>query len=454
MTNLHYDVIVIGSGAGVKISTHAAKLGKKVALIEDGPLGGTCLNRGCIPSKLYIHTAELARAIRDAKRFNLNASLESIDFTDIVKRVTGYVDEHSQKMTEGTLRNPNITLYQTAGRFVDEKTIEVDGKRITADQILIAAGARPFIPAIEGLAGTPFLTSTEALRLDKLPTSLVIIGGGYIGTELAHLFSSLGTQVTVLQATDRLLDKEDSEIAQAFTAVFSRTANTLLMHRATRVAHSTAGFTITVEGPRGISEITAEQLLIATGVTPNSDRVDASAAGMIMDDRGFITVNQYLETNIAGVFALGDIVGHHMFRHAANWQARFAIQNMFTDQKVPIDYTAMPHAIFSYPQVAGVGATEDELKAVGTPYRVGRALYASTAMGAAFQEQDGFVKALVSADGQTILGCQIMGPEASTLIHEVVVAMRLGAYVSAITNTVHIHPAMNEVVQRAFMKLS
>ncbi len=453
MTDQTYDVIVIGSGAGAKISSYAAQQGLRAALVEDGPIGGTCLNRGCIPSKLYIHTADIADQIRHAERYNLSAELRDVDFPALMQRVTQYTDGNSAKMEAATKKNPNIDLYQTRGRFVGQRVIEVDGQRITAPKILIAAGARPNIPPIAGLQDTPYLTSTGALRLTALPTSLAIIGGGYIGAELGHFFGGLGVRVTIIQGADRLIPHEDSDIAQKFTEVFAREHTVLLNHQATAVSHDGKQFTITTEGPEGTETITAEQLLVAAGVQPNTDTLDTAAGGIETNDRGFITVNEYLQTTVPGVWALGDIIGRHMFRHAANWEARYAIQNMFTDQPAAVDYTAMPHAVFSHPQVAGVGATEDELKEQDIPYTVGLAYYKNTAMGEAHREEDGFVKALTDPQKHKILGCQIIGPEASTLIHEVIVAMKAEMDVSVITNSIHIHPAMSEVVQRAFLKL-
>ncbi len=453
MTAQHYDVIVIGSGAGAKISSHAAKLGKRVALLEDGPLGGTCLNRGCIPSKLYIHTADIAQDIREAGKLNLSAELNSVDFPTLVKRVTGYVTDGSAKIQSANEKNPNIDVYRGRGVFVDKKTVTVNDQPLTADTIVIAAGARPFVPPIDGLTDTPYLTSTEALRLAKLPQSLIVIGGGYIGSELGHFFGGLGTKVIVIQGEDRLVPREDRQISQTFTDIFGQRHTVLLNHTAQSVAHDGRQFTVAVSGPDGTQTVSADQLLVATGVRANSDTLGVTRAGITTDERGYIQVNDFLETNVPGIWAFGDIIGRHMFRHAANWEARYAIQNIFTDQKLPVDYTAMPHAVFTNPQIAGVGKTEDELRAAGTPYTIGIAEYKNTAMGEAYQERAGYVKALASADKQTILGCHIIGPQASTLIHEVVVAMKLGAQVSAITDTIHIHPALNEVVQRAFIRL-
>lgn len=453
MSTKAYDVIVIGSGAGAKISSYAAKQGMSVALVEEGPIGGTCLNRGCIPSKLYIHTADIAKAIREASRFNLGATMGEVDFPAVMRRVTGYVDGNSEKIAAANEKNPNIDLYRVRGKFVAERILDVNGQRISAPKILIAAGARPHVPSIEGLGDVPYITSTEALRLPTLPTSLIIIGGGYIGTEMGHFFGGLGVDVTIVHSQDRLVPNEDSAIAQKFTEVFARDHTVLLDHKATHVVHSGSTFTVSVEGSGGAKEIQAEQLLVAAGVIPNTDTLDTAAGGIDTDDKHFIVANEFLQTNVPGVWAIGDIIGRHLFRHAANWEARYTIQNMFTEQPTPVDYSAMPHAVFSNPQIAGVGATEDELKAKGIAYTVGIAEYKNTAMGEAHQEADGFVKALADENKHEILGCHIIGPEASTLIHEVIVAMKAKMDVSVITNSIHIHPAMSEVVQRAFLKL-
>ncbi|MFC1662584.1 dihydrolipoyl dehydrogenase [Patescibacteria group bacterium] len=451
-----FDVIVIGSGAGLAISSYAAQINLKAAVVEEGPMGGTCLNRGCIPSKLLIHHADVANIIREADKFNIKAELKEIDFPAIVDYVSKYVDEDSAKIEKGNINNPNITLYKKRGSFVDNKILKVGDQLITSDKIVIAAGARPNIPPIEGLKDAPYMTSKEALRLTTLPKKLIVIGGGYISAELTHYFGSLGSQTTIFQRGPVLVANEDEEIAQTFTEVFSRRHNVLTNWAVKKVSHDGKEFTVTAQSKddRDITE-KADQLLVALGVKPNSDTLAVEKAGIKINDRGYIEVNEYLETSVSGIWAFGDIIGRNLFRHSANWEANFVVQNIFGREKLAVDYTAMPHAVFSSPQIAGVGATEQELKNKGMKYQVGKYLYTNTAMGAALKEEDGYVKMITDESGQKILGCHIIGAEASTLIHEVLVAIKAAnGNVSAIKNTVHIHPALSEVVQRAFRQIS
>lgn len=450
-----FDLIVIGSGAGLAVSSYAARQKLKVAVIEDGPMGGTCLNRGCIPSKLLIHHADIAETIRRAKEWHIDAELKGLDFSAIIEEVSRIVDADSEKIRAGHAASPHITLIEARAEFVDEKTLKAAGRLLTAPSIVIAAGARPAVPPIAGLADTPFLTSTEALRLKKQPRTMAIVGGGYIGAELAHFFGGLGTTVTIIQRGPTLLSNEDETIARTFTEVFKSRHTVLINHDVKKVSHDGKFFTIVAE-KKGGGEMTieADQLLIALGVTPNSDRLAVVKAGIATDERGFITVNEYLETTAPGIWALGDIIGRHLFRHAANWESNYVVANIYGEKKIAVDYTAMPHAVFSSPQVAGVGPTEQELRQRGEKYQVGTYPYANTAMGMAFKDSQGFVKMITDEAGKKILGCHIVGPEASTLIHEVVVAIKAAnADIDAIKHSIHIHPALNEVVQRAARRL-
>lgn len=450
-----FDLILIGSGAGLAVSAFAAQQGKKVAVVDDGPIGGTCLNRGCIPSKLLIHHADVIETIKRAGEFHIDATLNGINYDAIIDEVSKIVDGDSEKLRAGNDASKQIDLIQQRASFVDSKTVTAGGRLLTAPHIIISAGCRPSKPPIEGLANTPFLTSTEALRLKPQPKHLAVLGGGYIAAELAYFFGALGTKITIFQRGPVMVSNEDETIAKTFTDVFSRNHTVLVNHEVKRVKHDGALFHITAETKDG-KEVTttADQLLVALGVTPNTDTLAVEKAGIKADERGYIIVDEYLQTGVPGVWAFGDIIGRNLFRHAANWEAQYLIQNIFGSQKVAVDYTAMPHAIFSSPQVAGVGATEQELKKSGAVYQMGIYPYATTAMGMALKEKDGYVKILTDKAGKKILGCHIIGPDASTLIHEVVVAMKAAhGDINALKASIHIHPALNEVIQRAARKI-
>jgi mycothione reductase len=457
-----FDLIVIGSGSGLDVANAAAtQHGLKVAIIEKDKMGGTCLNRGCIPSKLLIHSADVAEVIKNAGIFGIKVDGFSVDFEKIVERVNTITDSHSAAIRKSYENSDNPKLFAKECRFVGKKMIALSGTNvndeliITAENILIASGTRPKIPKIKGLQESGYITSDEALRLKRQPRTLTFIGGGYITCELAHFYGSLGTEINIIQIEEVLIPKEDKEISHKFTEVFSKKYNVYLGYDVKLVFKDDSNiFHIVAKNKFSGKklELNSEQLLIAVGRVPNSDSLDIIKTDVKLDENGFILVDQYLETNIKGIFALGDVVGHYQFKHNANNEARYAYHNMLVPdtKKVPVDYTAMPHAIFSSPQVAGVGFTEQQLSIKGIDYQKSVYPYIRTGMGEAIEDRDGFVKFLVSRNDKKILGCHIIGTDASTLIHEVLVAMKAGdGSVQSITKTIHIHPALSEVIARA-----
>lgn len=453
-----FDVLVVGSGAGLEVASFAAEKGLSVAIVEEGPLGGTCLNRGCIPSKMLIHSADVAETIKSSQKFGIKSKIEKIDFTSIIKRVSEVVDTDSGGIEKAIRESRNPTLYKMRGKFIGPKQMQVGDEQIEADKVFIVGGTRPSIPPLPGLDSTPYLDSTKALRLKKQPEHLVAIGGGYIAAELAHFYGALGTKITILVRGNRMLDNEDEEISNWFTKEFSKKYETLFQTEAEAVSYQDGKFTIKLKGDdnneqsSSSNKIVADQLLVATGRVPNTDILDVKATGVETDAKGYIKVNEYLETNVEGILAFGDILGILPFRHTANDQVSYSIRNAFTNRKVPFDPFAIGHAVFSSPQVGGVGKTEQELKKMGTSYKVGRAQLKDTGMGGALQE-NGLSKVLTDETGKKILGVHIVGPQASVLIHEAIVAMKARGTVDAITNSVYIHPALPEWLQRAFFDI-
>jgi mycothione reductase len=457
-----FDLIVIGSGSGLDVANAAAtQHGLKVAIIEKDKMGGTCLNRGCIPSKLLIHSADVAEVIKNAGIFGIKVDNFSVDFEKIVERVNSITDSNSDAIRKSYENSDNPKLFAKECRFVGKKMIALGGTNvndeaiITAENILIASGTRPKIPKIKGLQESGYITSDESLRLKRQPRTLTFIGGGYITCELAHFYGSLGTEINIIQLEEVLIPKEDKEISHKFTEVFSKKYNVYLGYDVELVSKDGSNtFHIVAKNKFSgkMIELNSEQLLVAVGRAPNSDSLDIIKTDVKLDENGFILVDQYLETNIKGIYALGDVVGRYQFKHNANNEARYAYHNMLvTDtKKVPVDYTAMPHAIFSSPQVAGVGFTEQQLNIKGIDYQKSIYPYIRTGMGEAIEDKDGFVKFLVNRNDKKILGCHIIGTDASTLIHEVLVAMKAGdGTVQSITKTIHIHPALSEVIARA-----
>ncbi len=452
-----FDLIVIGGGAGLDVASGLAGTGIKVALVERGPPGGTCLNRGCIPSKMLLHSADVAETIRTADRFGIHVKGYTVDFASIVRRVSSTVDHDAAEIARGLQTSTNPRWYASDGRFVGPKTLQVGSETLRAERIVIASGGRPAIPEIPGLREAGFMTSDQALRLEVQPGSLTIIGGGYIAAELAHFFGALGTEVHIVQRGPTLVPREDEEVARQFTEIARQKYDVHTQSATEKVTKRRGRYELVIraENGGGRRTIESEQLLVATGRQTNADGLDLAKTGVKTDARGFVVTNEFLETNVPGIVALGDAVGHFLFRHSANLEAQYDYFNLLDPtRKSAVDYRAMPHAIFASPQIAGVGQTEQELRSGGVDYVVGREPYSRTGMGLALQDQTGFAKILVDRQSRRIFGCHVLGPDASTLIHEVVVAMRSGeGSLRNLTRAVHAHPSLSEVISRAALNV-
>lgn len=449
-----FDCIVIGSGGGAKIITPASKLGLKIAVIEKDALGGTCLNRGCIPSKMLIHPADVALTIHEAKKFDIDVDTNfSVNFANLVARISNTVDRDSQGIEAAYQKNPNITFYHTHGRFVSNKVIEVGGEQMTADKIFIATGARPAIPDIEGLKGTPFMTSTEALRNTALPRKMIVVGGGYIAVELGHAYGALGTEVHFL-VRSKLVRHEDSQVSEEFNRVFSIEYNVHLGVIPTKVDYRNGMFTVAYKDSNGhISQMMADALLMAVGVIPNTDNLGLASTDIKLTPQGFIKVDDHLRTDAAGVYALGDCVGNYLYRHGVNFEGEYLMRTLFVKKRnEPIHYGPVPHAIFTYPQIAAAGKTEDELKKEGVTYVVGLHHYKDSAMGMALLSDHGFVKILIERQSRRILGVHMIGEQASLMIHMVIALMYKNGTLDDLLNMIYIHPALPEIVRNAARK--
>jgi mycothione reductase len=475
-----FDFVVIGSGSGLEVANVAANQGESVAVVEKGPLGGTCLNRGCIPSKLLLYHADVLETIERAGEFGIDATVEDIDFETIVEDVNEEVSDDAESIRRGLSGSDRHELYDGTAEFVGDRTLEIvggpdEGASLRGETVLIAAGSRPAIPPIDGIETVDYLTSTEALQLETPPEHLVIVGGGYIAAELAHFFGTFGSEVTIVGRRPELLPAADPEVAEWFTERYADRFTVHTGHAATAVEQDDAGdITLQarpyeygdggapgedgesgggdgagiVEGADAV-ETTGDALLVAAGRTPNTDVLAVEETDVETDARGFVETDEYLRTTAEGVWALGDIVGEPQLKHTANREARVVARNLYGEELEPMDYDVMPWAVFGAPEVAGVGATEDELRAADEDYATNTYPYEDTARGDAMHAE-GFVKVLIDLDG-TILGCHVVGPDASTLIQEVVVAMEAGSgTIADVRESVHIHPALPEVVQRAF----
>lgn len=448
---MKFDLIVIGAGSGLEVSSAAAERGLSVAVVESGPFGGTCLNRGCIPSKMLIHCADVVETINNASKFGVKAKVEAIDWRFIISRAFDTIDQDAANVERGNREAPNITVFKGEAAFTGRKTLRVNDDEISSDTIVIAAGTRPFIPAIPGLERVRFFTSDQALRLQEQPRRMAIMGGGYIAAELAHFFGTLGTEVTIIHRRETLLRVEDDDVAQRFTDIYRRKFKMLTSSHVSSVNQDRDEVRIEVESAAGTQTLTVDALLVATGRVPNTDTLSVATSGVKTTDQGFVKTDRYLQSNIRGIWALGDIVGKNFLKHNANLEAAYVAHNIFNSESMqPVDYRAIPHAVFASPQVGAVGITEQAAKAQGKKYVAATYAYADTAYGASIEDKDGFVKVLADPKTREILGCHIIGTDAATLVQEAANAMRRRATVDAITQSIYVHPALPEVVQRAF----
>ena len=449
-----FDLIVIGGGTGNNVAAAGAEAGLDTALVEPGPLGGTCLNRGCNPSKMLIQAANATTNVREADRFHVDATLNGIDHRAVVDEMDDTLSGLAAKKEAAYREKANLTLFDEYTEFVDERTLSLGGEDVTADTIVVATGSTPIIPPIDGLDEIDYLTSQDALYMRDPPESLVILGGGYIAVELGYAFEALGTDVTIVEMMDSLIPREDGDIAAAFTEIAADRHEVYTSHRVTAVEERDAGHAVHAETEAG-DELTVKgsEILVALGRRPNSDKLGLDAAGIDTDDRGFITTDEYLKTSADGVYAQGDVADNAMFKHSGDYETWVTIRNAIHGEHAAVDFSAMPHTIFTEPQIAGVGATEAELAEDDIAYSVGRAEFSNSAMGRAKKLEDGFVKVLAGDDGE-ILGTHILGTEASVLIHEAVVAMRHDLSVDDVAETIHSHPTLSRVVEAAFQDVS
>ena len=447
-----YDVIVIGSGGGLKIALPCADRGLRVALIEQDAMGGTCLNRGCIPSKMLIYPADLVHDIRHAARVDVRiASRPRVDFKSLIERSTRTVDDMSRQMAERLERHPWIDLYRAPARFIADRQIRVGTEELTAERIFIATGSRPHIPDVPGLADTPFMTSREALRNTVLPARMVILGAGYIACELGHVYAACGTE-THFAIRSRMLRSMDPDVRRTFEEVF---ACDHTLHQGcipVNVQYDQEIFNVILRDVRNGTEtvIEAEALLVATGVVPQTDDLGLEHTAIKQTAEGFIEVDDHLGTAVPGVYALGDCVGRYLFRHSVNFEAEYLMHTVFErPHKAPIQYGPMPYAVFTVPEIAGVGATENGLAAAGVEHAVGRSCYADSNVGLARQLDHGFAKILVHRQTRKLLGAHIVGPEAATMIHMLIAMLSLQADLDDLLKMIYVHPALPEVVRDA-----
>jgi len=456
-----YDLIVIGTGSAMNLvepflrQNHHAK----VAVIDKDEPGGICLTRGCIPSKLILYPAELVRQIEKAKHLNIDVEIKNVDFTGIMKRMRTIINHDIDQIRKGLSSAQELDYYPEVAEFIDDYTLKVGDEVIKSNLIFLCTGSTPHIPQIKNLENIEYHTSRTILQLEEKPESLIIVGGGYIAAEYGHFFSAMGTRVTILGRNPQFLPQEEPEVGKLAEKELSTHMEIHTNHEVIEVNQSTDGRVTVVA--RNISSdekktIIADDILISAGRKSLSDILKPEKSGIEIDEKGWIKVDNHLETSKPGIWAFGDANGKYLFKHAANYESKVVFYNAILKRKMEIDYHAIPSAVFTYPEVASVGLREEEaIEFLGKDkILIGLQRYQDTAKGEAMAAEDYFVKVLVEFDTERILGAHIIGPYASILIQEIINLMYTpNQSLIPITEGMHIHPALNEVVERAFYSL-
>ena len=449
----HYDLAVIGTGSGNSIVDDRFS-DWRVAMFEEAKFGGTCLNVGCIPTKMFVHPADLARSAGRAPALGVDTSYDGVRWRDVRDRIFGRIDPIESGGRDYRRGQDHVDVFESHATFVDDHTLATGtGEQVTADRIVIASGSRVDVADVPGLDEVPFHTSDTVMRLEELPARMVVVGGGYVAAELAHVFSALGTHVTQVQRGSRLLMAHDRDVSHTFTAVASRQWDVRLDCTPTKVTRRGDGVAVTLSDG---DEVEADVLLMATGRLPNSDRLGLEHTGVEVVD-GLVVVDAHQRTAVDGVFALGDVCSHHALKHVANHEARIVQHNLLhPDDLRRNDLGPVPSAVFTSPQIASVGLTEDAAAEQGVAHRVVRQDFGDVAYGWALETPRGeqFVKLVVSEDGQQILGAHVIGHQASLLLQPLVQAMSLGTSPADLARGQYwIHPSLAEVVENAVLQL-
>ncbi|TRX33950.1 mycothione reductase [Corynebacterium guaraldiae] len=449
----HFDLVIIGTGSGNSIPSPEFD-GKSIAIIEKGTFGGTCLNVGCIPTKMYVYAADVALAAREATRLGLSAHVDAVDWEGIVKRVFhNRIDQIAQGGEEYRRgeETPNITVFDQHARFIGPKTLQAGEDIITGDNIVIATGSRPVLPEPYASATAPVHTNEDIMRLEKQPRSLIVVGGGYIAMEFAHVFDGLGTDVTVVNRSEKFLRFLDEDLSSRFNDL-ARKRFDVRIGTATALDETEDGVRLTLDSG---DVVEADAILVATGRQPNGDQMDLSASGIEMHEDGRIKVDEFGRTTCEGVWALGDVSSPYMLKHVANAEQRAVQHNLLhPDDLQPMPHEHVPAAVFTHPQIATVGLTETQAREEGYDVTVKVQNFGDVAYGWAMEDSTGICKLVADRATGKLLGAHIMGPQASTLIQQLITAMSYDLDMRNFARSQYwIHPALPEVVENAVLGL-
>ena len=459
----HHDLVILGSGSGNSLLTPELE-GLDVAIVEGGTFGGTCLNVGCIPTKMLVVPADRVVEAGEAARLGVTFDPPRVDWPGIRDRVFGRIDPISAAGAAYRRGQHDVTLYPARARFTGDRRLSLStGEELTADRVVVAAGSRPLGLPVEGLEvpdpARGLHTSDTVLRLDDLPPRMVIIGGGFVACEMAHVFSAFGVAVTVVQRGPALLRHEEVEVSARYTEVAAHHHDLRLSATPTSAVHRDGTWRITLDGPDGPNLVEAEGVLLAVGRRPNTDLLDPSAGGLRCHDDGRLVVDAEQRTTAPGVWALGDVSSQYQLKHVANHEARIVAHNLAVDlgrlRGAPRadDGRPVPHAVFGHPQVAAFGPTAEDLRAAGIPFVSATQAFGDVAYGWALEDTTGLL--VVHADpGGRVLAAHAIGPDASTVIQPLVHAATFGQHAHDVARGQYwIHPALSEVVENALLAL-
>jgi pyruvate/2-oxoglutarate dehydrogenase complex dihydrolipoamide dehydrogenase (E3) component len=444
---MKYDAIVIGSGqAGNPLSYRLADRGWSVALVERAELGGTCINTGCTPTKTMIHRAQVARYARDGARWGVHAGAVRVDLPEIVAQKNRIVQSFRGGHQQQVDQRPNLRLVRGSARFTSPHRIEVGGGTLESERIFINTGGRPEIPPISGLDSAGYLTNASLMELQELPEHLIVIGGGYIGLEFGQMFRRFGSRVTILHNGGQIVPREDPEIAQELQRALEAEGIVFrLGTRSTRVERKDGATTVHFElAASGSSAVSGSHLLVAAGRRPNTDGLGLEAAGVETDKNGFIKVNSRLETNVPGIWALGDVKGGPAFTHISYNDFQIVYGNLVEGGNLSVEDRIVPYCVFTDPQLGGVGMTEREARARGRRIKVGRIPMSRVARAIERDETAGMMKVIVDAGTDRVLGASILAAEGGELVQILATLMRADRPYTLLKGAVYIHPTLAE----------
>jgi mycothione reductase len=453
----HFDLVIVGTGSGNSILDKRFA-GSRVAIVERGTFGGTCLNVGCIPTKMFVHSADLAATPAAAGKLGIDEELLGVRWPDVRDRIFGRIDPlaaggRDYRMAHAD--NANVTVFEGTARFTGPRRLAISGhdEELTADQVVLANGSRPIThPA---LADIEYHTSDTIMRIDELPRRMVIVGTGFVATEFAHVFSAFGVDVTIVGRSGTLLRHEDDDISARFTELAGRRWDLRMNRTLTGASRVDGGVRLELTGAEGPESIETDLVLVAIGRVPNSDTLDLPKAGIEVAPDGRVVVDATQRTTAEGVWALGDISSPFELKHVANHEARVVQHNLLhPGSPIESDHRFVPHAVFSSPQIASVGLTEQQARADGVRYVASTQDYAGIAYGWAMEDTTGFAKLLADPSSGRLLGAHIIGPQASTLIQPLIQAMSFGLDARSMAKGQYwIHPAMPELIENALLNL-